>query len=165
MTVLCTCSCCPQCSWRPANSCSAVRSRPPLGRKWFWLSGCAWKNAISPHTEASPQVRIPFKTSPTMQQRAKGAYRYKRSVPIHAPCLICHWELRGLQGQGAAVDRIPHQHRDHWFLLCTGQCWVLRSIKGEPAVEDEQWPSRPDPVWGPEAVVCGQLEALRCAQH
>lgn len=39
---------------------------------------------------------------------------------------------------------------------------MLRSIKGESAGEEGQFPTEPDPRWGPESVVCGQLEALRC---
>ncbi|KAK9909321.1 hypothetical protein WJX75_000505 [Coccomyxa subellipsoidea] len=42
-----------------------------------------------------------------------------------------------------------------------GKCWVLRSIKGESAGEEGHFPTEPDPRWGPESVVCGQLEALR----
>ncbi|CAL8467612.1 g7150 [Coccomyxa elongata] len=43
----------------------------------------------------------------------------------------------------------------------TGKCWVLRTIKGEPAAEEGMCPTEPDPRWGPESIVCGQLEALR----
>ena len=42
-----------------------------------------------------------------------------------------------------------------------GKCWVLRSIKGESAGEEGQCPTEPDVRWGPESVVCGQLDALR----
>lgn len=55
---------------------------------------------------------------------------------------------------------IEHEHG-----MYTGKCWVLRTIKGEPAAEEGMCPTEPDPRWGPESIVCGQLEALRCAEQ
>ena len=39
---------------------------------------------------------------------------------------------------------------------------MLRSIAGEPAVEEDELPAEPHPRWGPESVVRAQLAALRC---
>ena len=39
--------------------------------------------------------------------------------------------------------------------------WAISEIKGEAAAEEGRVPDEPNPVWGPESVVCGQLQALR----
>ena len=41
--------------------------------------------------------------------------------------------------------------------------WAISEIKGEAAAEESRCPDGPSPVWGPESVVCGQLQALRQA--
>lgn len=52
-------------------------------------------------------------------------------------------------------------------LLCIGftmeMAWAIGEIKGEAAAEEGRFPDGPSPVWGPESVVCGQLQALRYA--
>ena len=40
--------------------------------------------------------------------------------------------------------------------------WAVSEIRGEAAADEEgRCPDEPDPRWGPESVVCGQLHALR----
>lgn len=50
-------------------------------------------------------------------------------------------------------------------MLCRGftmeMAWAISEIRGEAAAEEGRLPEEPDSVWGPESVVCGQLQALR----
>ena len=50
-------------------------------------------------------------------------------------------------------------------VLCRGftmeMAWAISEIKGEAAAEENRFPDGPSPVWGPESIVCGQLQALR----
>ena len=43
----------------------------------------------------------------------------------------------------------------------TEMAWAVSQIKGEAAAEEGRFPDEPAPCWGPESVVCGQLQALR----
>ena len=50
-------------------------------------------------------------------------------------------------------------------VLCRGftmeMAWAISEIRGEAAAEEGRAPEEPHPAWGPESVVCGQLQALR----